>query len=54
VIDRVRGVVEVEVGEEEMERRRRGWVDPGCRYGKGMLLKYARSVADASSGASTW
>ena len=54
VIDREKRVINLEVDEEEMERRRKEWVKPEGRYKKGMLVRYSRVVSDASSGACTW
>ncbi|PHH69547.1 hypothetical protein CDD80_6653 [Ophiocordyceps camponoti-rufipedis] len=52
-IDAVGDRIDVEVGEEEMERRRAEWVAPEPRVRRGVLAKYARMVGDASHGAVT-
>ena len=52
-IDAEKRVVELEVGEEELGRRRAEWraPEPGAR--RGVLAKYARVVSDASHGCVT-
>ena len=53
VLDVERRVLETEVPDEEMARRREGWSAPPPRYTTGVFAKYARSVASASEGAIT-
>ena len=53
VLDVERRVLETDVPEEEMARRREGWSAPPPRYTTGVFAKYARSVASASEGAIT-
>jgi len=53
VIDAEKKVVDLEIGEEEMEARRKAWVKPEPRYKKGTLKKYATLVSDASHGCVT-
>jgi dihydroxy-acid dehydratase len=45
--------LEVELDDEELERRREGWVSPEPRVSHGVLAKYARSVSSAARGAVT-
>lgn len=45
--------LEVDVPEEEMQRRRASWVPPKMPVTRGVLAKYARLVGDASKGALT-
>ncbi|KAF7944252.1 hypothetical protein EAE96_010654 [Botrytis aclada] len=45
--------LEVEGGEEELERRRKEFVTPPLKYTKGTLAKYSRLVQDASHGCIT-
>ncbi|KAF7897798.1 uncharacterized protein EAF01_008764 [Botrytis porri] len=45
--------LEVEGGEEELERRRKEFVAPPLKYNKGTLAKYSRLVQDASHGCVT-
>ena len=41
------------VSEEEVAERRRGWTPPAPRFTRGVLAKYARVVSTASKGAVT-
>jgi dihydroxy-acid dehydratase len=41
------------VGEEELARRRAAWLPPPARYTRGVLAKYARLVSSSSLGAVT-
>ncbi|MFA5890133.1 MAG: dihydroxy-acid dehydratase [Actinomycetota bacterium] len=43
--------LDVEVSEEELAERRKGWVPPEPRYTRGAIGKYARLVSSASKGA---
>ena len=52
-IDAEKNVMDLDVGEAEMERRRAEWVKPPGRYTKGTLKKYAAVVSDASQGCIT-
>jgi dihydroxy-acid dehydratase len=45
--------LDVEVADEELERRRKQWSAPKPRYTTGVLAKYARLVSSASTGAVT-
>jgi dihydroxy-acid dehydratase len=45
--------VVLEVGNTEMEQRRKAWVAPGPRVERGVLAKYAKCVRSASEGAVT-
>jgi dihydroxy-acid dehydratase len=53
VIDAEQRVVDLEVDEAEMDRRRKAWKQPPLRYSRGTLKKYASLVSDASSGCVT-
>ncbi|GAB1207589.1 hypothetical protein APSETT445_006313 [Aspergillus pseudonomiae] len=53
VIDAEKRMVDLEVSEEEMERRRSEWKAPKPRAIKGTLRKYATLVSDASHGCVT-
>ena len=53
VLDVERRVLETEVPEAELARRREGWFAPPPRYTSGVFAKYAKSVASASEGAIT-
>lgn len=55
-VDAVANSIDVEVGVEEMKQRREVWEKEGkreYRVKRGVLLRYARDVADASQGAYT-
>src|SRR5438067_848775 len=52
-IDADAKVVNAEVDEAEMARRRKGWKRPEPRVARGVLAKYARTVHSASEGAVT-
>jgi dihydroxy-acid dehydratase len=53
VIDAETKELNVSVSEEELKKRREGWVAPPLKYTKGTLAKYARVVQDASHGCIT-
>ncbi|KAM5354005.1 hypothetical protein ACJ41O_000655 [Fusarium nematophilum] len=52
-IDAVRNRIDVDITDEEMERRRSEWRAPEPRVKRGVLAKYAKLVGDASHGAVT-
>jgi dihydroxy-acid dehydratase len=52
-IDADAKVLTLDVSEDELSRRRAGWVKPGPRVSRGVLAKYARTVHSASEGAVT-
>jgi dihydroxy-acid dehydratase len=52
-IDAGRRLLQLEVPEEELGRRRARWTPPQPRYTTGVLYKYARLVSSASVGAVT-
>jgi dihydroxy-acid dehydratase len=52
-IDAERRLLQLEVREEELERRRAAWLPPKPRYQAGVLHKYALLVSSASVGAVT-
>jgi dihydroxy-acid dehydratase len=53
VIDVDRNALDLEVGSDELARRRAGWQPPGPRYAGGVMGKYAALVGSASRGAVT-
>ncbi|KAK3945201.1 dihydroxy-acid dehydratase [Diplogelasinospora grovesii] len=53
IIDADKRVVDLEVSEEELARRRKEWKAPEPRAKKGTLRKYAALVSDASRGCVT-
>ena len=52
-IDAERRLLQLNVPDAEIERRRKAWRPPAPRYTSGVLAKYARSVSSASVGAVT-
>ena len=52
-VDAERGVLSVDVSDEELARRRADWRKPAPRYTRGALARYARTVGPASGGAVT-
>jgi dihydroxy-acid dehydratase len=52
-IDAERRVLQLEVSEAELVRRRKAWTQPKPRYTAGVLYKYAKLVSSASVGAVT-
>lgn len=52
-IDAERNLLQLEVDEAELERRRAEWEPPPPRYCSGVLAKYAKLVSSASRGAVT-
>jgi dihydroxy-acid dehydratase len=52
-IDAERRLLQLEVRDEELERRRTAWIPPKPRYKAGVLHKYALLVSSASVGAVT-
>ena len=52
-IDAERRLLQLNVPDAEIERRRKAWRPPAPRYTSGVLAKYARLVSSASLGAVT-
>jgi dihydroxy-acid dehydratase len=52
-IDAGRRLLQLEVPDEELARRRAAWTRPAPRYTRGVLSKYSRQVSSASRGAVT-
>jgi dihydroxy-acid dehydratase len=52
-IDAHQLLIQLNVDEAEIERRRAAWVQPKPRYTRGLLAKYARLASTASKGAVT-
>ncbi len=52
-LDAVAGTIEVDLSEEELERRRKNWQPREENFGSGAIWKYARTVGDARQGALT-
>lgn len=52
-IDATKNLITLKVSDEEIARRRASWKKPDLKVNKGVLLKYAHSVKDASEGCVT-
>jgi dihydroxy-acid dehydratase len=52
-IDAHKRLIQVNVSDEELARRRAAWKQPSPRYTRGLLAKYTRLVSTASRGAIT-
>jgi dihydroxy-acid dehydratase len=52
-IDAEQRLLELNISEQEFERRRAAWVPPAPRYRRGVLAKYAAQVSSSSIGAIT-
>jgi dihydroxy-acid dehydratase len=50
-IDAHRLLLQLNVSDEELARRRAAWVKPAPRYTRGVLAKFAKNASSASSGA---
>lgn len=53
VMDVEKRILNVEVDEEEMNKRKQNWTPMPSQYSRGVLAKYARLVSSASKGAVT-
>lgn len=53
IIDAEKNSIEVQISDEELEKRRAGWNPPPLKIQKGILYKYAKSVSPASEGCVT-
>ena len=52
-IDAVKNSINVEVSEEELQKRRARWKQPPLKFERGVLYKYAKTVSSASKGCVT-
>jgi dihydroxy-acid dehydratase len=52
-VDAEARLLQLDVSEEELGRRRAAWRRPAARYTRGVLAKYARLVSSSSTGAVT-
>ncbi len=52
-IDAEKRLLQLNVPDEEIEKRRREWTPPAPRYARGVLSKYAKLVSTSSQGAVT-
>jgi dihydroxy-acid dehydratase len=53
VIDAVKGTIDVELDDAELQRRRKNWTPRPLPIGSGALWRYARNVGPARNGAVT-
>ncbi len=53
-IDAANRRIDLQVEDDELDRRRAAWQQPEPRYASGALAKYAKLVGSASRGAVTW
>ena len=53
VLDVEKRRLDLDISEEELERRLAGWTAPAPRYERGVFAKYANTVSSASNGAVT-
>ena len=49
-VDAVKNTIQVQVSQEELERRRKEWKAPPLKVSQGTLYKYTKVVTDASLG----
>merc|ERR1711991_719921 len=52
-VDAVKQLIEVDLSDEELEKRKKDWVKPTSKYKRGILSKYSRIVSTSSLGAVT-
>ena len=52
-IDAHQQLIQLNVGDDEIARRRAGWTRPAPRYTRGVLAKFATLASSASRGAVT-
>lgn len=50
VIDAEKNTLNMEVSDEEIERRRKEWKAPPLKVSQGALYRYVKTVSDASHG----
>ena len=52
-IDAVNNTINVEISDEEIQKRKAGWKQPALKETRGVLYKYAKTVSSASQGCVT-
>ena len=52
-VDAVKQLIEVDLSDEELEKRKKDWVKPKPKYNRGILSKYSKIVSTSSLGAVT-
>ena len=53
VIDAIHRSIDVKISDQELQERRANWTAPNLKHTKGILYKYAKTVASASEGCVT-
>ncbi|MFC4096635.1 dihydroxy-acid dehydratase [Euzebyella saccharophila] len=52
-IDAVNNTIDIDITDEELEKRRAKWQEPKLKFERGVLYKYAKTVSSASQGCVT-
>ncbi|MDX1363245.1 MAG: dihydroxy-acid dehydratase, partial [Arenibacter latericius] len=52
-IDAVKNTINIEVSDEELQKRRANWKAPALKFQRGVLYKYSKTVSSASQGCVT-
>jgi len=52
-IDAVNNTINIEISDEELQKRKQNWVAPKLKFESGVLYKYAKTVSSASKGCVT-
>ncbi|MEH6406623.1 MAG: dihydroxy-acid dehydratase [Leeuwenhoekiella sp.] len=52
-IDAEKNTINIEISDEELEKRRQNWTAPKLKFERGVLYKYAKTVSSASKGCVT-
>jgi len=52
-VDAVKQLIEVDLSDEELEKRKKDWFKPKPKYKRGILSKYSKIVSTSSLGAVT-
>ena len=52
-IDAEKNTINIEISDEELEKRKQNWQAPKLKFERGVLYKYAKTVSSASKGCVT-
>jgi dihydroxy-acid dehydratase len=52
-LDAIKGILSVDLSDEELARRKKDWIPRETEYGSGAIWKYAQTVGSARAGAVT-
>ena len=52
-IDAVNNTINIDITDEELDKRRAKWIAPPLKFQRGVLYKYAKTVSSASQGCVT-